>query len=78
MAAAIATKGDILIKNCISEHLDCITAKILEIGGNVEDLGDTIRVWMNKRPSKANIKTLPYPWFSNRFTTTNGCNIIYC
>ena len=63
MAAAIATKGDILIKNCISEHLDCITAKILEIGGNVEDLGDTIRVWTNKRPGKANIKTLPYPGF---------------
>ena len=63
MAAAIATKGDILIKNCISEHLDCITAKILEIGGHVEDLGDTIHVWMNKRPSKANIKTLPYPGF---------------
>ena len=63
MLAAIATKGDILIKNCISEHLDCVTAKILEIGGNVEDLGDTIRVWSNKRPGKANIKTLPYPGF---------------
>ncbi len=63
MLAAIATKGDILIKNCISEHLECITAKILEIGGNVEDFGDTIRVWTNKRPNKANIKTLPYPGF---------------
>ena len=63
MLAAIATKGDILIKNCISEHLDCITAKIIEIGGNVENLGDTIRVWTNKRPGKANIKTLPYPGF---------------
>lgn len=63
MLAAIATKGDILIKNCISEHLDCITAKIIEIGGNVEDFGDTIRVWTNKRPGKANIKTLPYPGF---------------
>lgn len=63
MTAAIATKGDILIKNCIPEHLDCITAKILEIGGNVENLGDTIRVWTNKRPGKANLKTLPYPGF---------------
>ena len=63
MLSAIATKGDILIKNCISEHLDCITAKILEIGGNVEDFGDSIRVWTNKRPGKANIKTLPYPGF---------------
>ena len=63
MLAAVASKGDILIKNCISEHLECITAKVLEIGGNVEDLGDTIRVWTNKRPNKANIKTLPYPGF---------------
>ena len=63
MLAAVATKGDILIKNCISEHLECITAKVIEIGGNVEDLGDTIRVWTNKRPNKANITTLPYPGF---------------
>ena len=63
MLAAVATKGDILIHNCIPEHLDCITAKILEVGGNVEDFGDSIRVWCNKRPSKANVKTLPYPGF---------------
>lgn len=63
MLAAIASKGDILIKNCIPEHLDCITAKILEIGGTVEDHGDSIRVAMNKRPNKANIKTLPYPGY---------------
>lgn len=63
MLAAIATKGNILIRNCIPEHLDCITAKILEIGGNVEDYGDSIRVWTNKRPDKATVKTLPYPGF---------------
>lgn len=63
MLAAVATKGDILIRNCIPEHLDCITAKILEIGGHVEDLGDSLRVWANKRPNKATVKTLPYPGF---------------
>lgn len=63
MLAAVASKGDILIKNCIPEHLDCITAKIVEIGGNVEDLGDSIRVSMNKKPNKATIKTLPYPGY---------------
>ena len=63
MLAAVASKGDIVIKNCIPEHLDCVTAKILEIGGNVEDLGDSLRVWCNKRPQKANIKTLPYPGY---------------
>lgn len=63
MFAAIASKGDITIKNCISKHLECITAKIIEMGGNVEEDGDSIRVWTNKRPNKANVKTLPYPGF---------------
>ena len=63
MLAAVASQGDILIKNCITKHLESITAKIIEIGGQVEDNGDSIRVWCNKRPSKATIKTLPYPGF---------------
>ena len=63
MFAAMATRGNIVIKNCIPEHLDCITAKILEIGGNVEESNDKIRVWCDKRPTKAIIKTLPYPGF---------------
>ena len=63
MLAAIASKGDLIIKNCITEHLECITAKILEIGGNVDMAGDNLRVWCDKRPSKATIKTLPYPGF---------------
>lgn len=63
MLAAIATKGDLLIKNCIPEHLDCLTAKILEMGANVEYNDDSIHVWTNKRPNKANIKTQPYPGF---------------
>ncbi len=44
------------LKNCITKHLESITAKIIEVGGNVEDHGDSIRVWCNKRPNKANIK----------------------
>ena len=63
MLAAIATKGDLTIKNCIPEHLDCLTSKILEIGGNVECINDTIHVWYDKRTSKATITTLPYPGF---------------
>jgi len=63
MIAAVASKGDILIKNCITKHLEPLTAKILEIGGHVEDHGDEIRVWANERPSKAIIKTQPYPGF---------------
>lgn len=63
MLAAVASKGDVTIHNCIPEHLDCLTAKILEMGGNVEESNDSIRVWMDQRPLKANIKTLPYPGF---------------
>ena len=51
MLAAIATKGDIILKHCIPEHLDCLTSKILEIGGNVEYNDDTIHVWYNKKTS---------------------------
>ncbi len=63
MLAAIASKGDITIKNCIPEHLDSVTSKIIEIGGNVTYYGDTIHVWATKRPNRTVIKTLPYPGF---------------
>ena len=63
MLAAMASKGDLLIKNCITKHLESVTAKVIEIGGQVEDFGDSIRVSCSKRPSKATIKTLPYPGF---------------
>lgn len=63
MLAAIASRGDILIKNCISEHMDSLSAKILEMGGEIEDFGDSMRVTCNKRIQAANIKTLPHPGF---------------
>ena len=63
MLAAIASKGDITIKNCITKHLECISAKIVEIGGNVDANGDHLRVWYDKRTRNATIKTLPYPGF---------------
>ena len=64
MLAAVASRGDITIRNCITKHLEPLTAKIVEMGANVEDIdGDNIRVWCNSRPKKINIKTLPYPGF---------------
>ena len=63
MIAAVASKGDIIIKNCITKHLESIIAKIEEVGGNVDANGDHLRVWYSKRTHKANIKTLPYPGF---------------
>ncbi len=63
MLAAIASKGDITIRNCITKHLESIIAKVVEIGGNVYENGDYLRVWYTKRTHKATIKTLPYPGF---------------
>ena len=63
MLAAVASKGDIIIKNCITKHLESIIAKVVEIGGNVDANGDHLRVWYSKRTHKATIKTLPYPGF---------------
>ena len=57
------SKGDILIKNCISEHMDSLSAKILEMGGKIEDYGDSMRVSAISNPLPVNIKTLPYPGF---------------
>ena len=72
MVAAVASKGDILLKNCITKHLEAITAKICEVGGTVEDYGDSMRVHCNKRPSKATIKTLPYPGFPTDMQSQMG------
>ena len=72
MVAAVASRGDILLKNCITKHLESITAKILEVGAQVEDYGDSIRVYCNKRPTKANIKTLPYPGFPTDMQSQMG------
>ncbi len=64
MLAAVATRGDITIRNCITKHLESITAKIIEMGAEVRDLnGEAIRIICNKRPNKVSIKTLPYPGF---------------
>lgn len=72
MVAAVASKGDIILKNCITKHLEAITAKICEVGGCVEDYGDSMRIYCKKRPTKANIKTLPYPGFPTDMQSQMG------
>lgn len=64
MVAAVASHGNILIKNCIPEHLDSLTAKLVEMGADIDILDDSIRVSMeNSEILPTNIKTLPYPGF---------------
>lgn len=63
MTAAVATKGDITIKNVIPKHLEAISAKLEEIGAQVDEFDDTVRVVATKRLDSTQIKTLPYPGF---------------
>jgi len=63
MMAAAATHGDILIKNVIPKHLEAISAKLTEIGAEVEESDDAVRVVATRRLKHTQIKTLPYPGF---------------
>lgn len=63
MISAAATRGDVLIENVITKHLDPITAKLIEAGAQIEENGDYIRVSFKRRPKAVNVKTLPYPGF---------------
>ena len=63
MAAAAATGGDILVKNVIPKHMECITSKLAEMGAEVINYDDCIRIRSNGRLTGATVKTRPYPGF---------------
>lgn len=63
MFAAAATKGDITVKNVIPKHLEATTAKLIEIGCEVEEFDDAVRIVASKGLQHTNVKTLPYPGF---------------
>ncbi|WP_130837434.1 UDP-N-acetylglucosamine 1-carboxyvinyltransferase [Lachnoclostridium sp. Marseille-P6806] len=63
MFAAAATHGDVTIRNVIPKHLESLTAKLGEIGCQVEESDDAVRVVANRRLSSTHVKTLPYPGF---------------
>ena len=63
MAAAAATGGNVLVQNVIPKHMDCISAKLREMGAKVTEYDDSIRVQCTGRLRRANVKTLPYPGF---------------
>ena len=63
MAAVAAAGGEVRIKNVIPKHLDCITAKLVEMGVEVEEEDDAVLVRRTGPLYRANIKTLPYPGF---------------
>lgn len=63
MVAAAATGGDVTVKNVTPKHLDSISAKLREIGVEVQEGDDYVRVIANKPLSRCNIKTMPHPGF---------------
>jgi UDP-N-acetylglucosamine 1-carboxyvinyltransferase len=63
MCAAAITKGDITVKNIIPKHMEAISAKLMEMGCEVVEFDDAIRVIAKNDQKSTNIKTLPYPGF---------------
>ena len=63
MAAVAAAGGEVLIENVIPKHLECITAKLLEMGVDVEERDDAVLVRRNAPLHRTNVKTMPYPGF---------------
>jgi len=63
MFASAITKGDIMIKNVIPKHLESISAKLIEIGCEIEEFDDCLRVAAPRRLTNTHVKTLPYPGF---------------
>ena len=84
MTAVAATGGQVLIKNVIPKHLDCISAKLVEMGVYIEDRGDAILVRRSDPLQKTNVKTMPYPGFPTDMqpqiaavlTTARGTSIV--
>ena len=63
MAAVAACGGQVLVRGIIPKHMDCITAKLQEMGVQVEEQDDTLLVRRAGKLRRTNVKTLPYPGF---------------
>lgn len=63
MFAAAATGGDVTIKSIIPKHLESISAKLIEVGCDITEFDDSIRIVCNGRLSHTQVRTLPYPGF---------------
>ena len=63
MAAAAVVGGNVLVKNVIPKHMDCITSKLSEMGVRVINYDDAIRIQSSGRLRAATVKTRPYPGF---------------
>ncbi len=63
MFAAVATRGDVTVRNVIPRHLEAITAKIIDMGCEVHEYDDAVRVIADYPQRATRVRTLPYPGF---------------
>ncbi len=63
LAAVAATGGNVLVKNVIPKHMECITSKLAEMGAEIINYDDAIRIRCDGRLSHTTVKTRPYPGF---------------
>ena len=63
MFAAAATRGDVTVLNVIPKHLDATISKLVDIGCEVEEFDDAVRVVAKRRLKSTQVKTLPYPGY---------------
>ena len=78
MFAAAATKGDVTVLNVIPKHLEATTAKLVEIGCEVEEFDDAVRVVSKGRLKHTQVKTLPYPGFPTDMQPQIGVTLALC
>ncbi len=78
MFAAAATKGDITVLNVIPKHLEATIAKLVEIGCEVEEFDDAVRVVAKKRLKSTHVKTLPYPGYPTDMQPQIGVTLALC
>ena len=78
MFAAAATMGDVTVLNVIPKHLEATIAKLEEIGCEVEEFDDAVRVVAKKRLHSTHVKTLPYPGFPTDMQPQMGVTLALC
>ena len=78
MFAAAATSGDVTVLNVIPKHLEATIAKLLEIGCEVEEFDDAVRVVSKGALHNTHVKTLPYPGFPTDMQPQIGVTLALC
>ena len=81
MCAAAITRGDIMVQNVIPKHLEAISAKLIELGCEVMEFDEAVRVVGRPKQRHTDIKTLPYPGFPTdmqpQMTVTLALSLIH-